>query len=638
MNYNKNKLIRIMQLLRKDTGINNATDAVEQLSLLLIIKYFYEIILIDTPRKGNVRAFKYLFYNSNHFHNGDYTTDFYALRLKLNDIVNDIDLEFQLDDFASDIWKKIENILDIIPFKVRSIKILESTLFKLEELDFFDGLENDFDELLLNMVKDSTSSGAFYSPKSLIKAIIKVSKPQAKDNIYDPAMGTGRTFIEANKYLSSIGQNTDFTAIGNDISPFAYLIGTLNLLINNIDITKISMSDSLLCENNSKYDFILSGIPFGKASDINKYDYSYHGYSGSLELMFLQHTMDKLAKGGRVALIVPDGVLFNASNKLDTLREKLIIQYNLHSILSLPKGTLAPYTAVKVSVLFFDKSTPEKDIWFYELNTEKPLSKLNSLNDFDFEEFISLFDHRKITKNSFLINKDSLLKERSFNLTFSLPKKEEQLKFQKMEMIASLMKEQSTFNDLITTHFKITSRNINVENAEKVMLRSICKLKSGEKLNKEETSDSGSCPVYGGNGIIGYLEKSNRNGNSIIIGKVGMYCGNIHFSSQAYWLTSNAISLDLINSNNVFAPYLAHVLKSLDLNSLSTGTVQQFVSIKQLYDLEVLLPSYEKQIELSKWFTLLEENKKSLKILLSDFTNEIDLLSNNSILEKTLNR
>lgn len=628
-----------MDLLKKDTGINNAIDAMEQLSLLLIIKYFYEVVLIDTPRKGHIGSFKDIFYHSERFCKEGLETDFYTLKQKLNDIVSDIDSNehtLEKDFFVLDIWKKIENILNLIPFKIRSTKILESALYKLEGLNFLEGLEIDFDELLINMVKDSSSSGAFYSPKSLVKAIIKVNQPLPQENIYDPAMGTGRTFVEAKKYLSSLNQNNDLRAIGNDLNPFAYLIGTLNLLLNGIDIREISITDSLLSENNLKYDFILSGIPFGKVSEISKYDYYYHGYSGSLEAMFLKHTMGKLSHGGRAALIVPEGILLNITNHLGLLRKQLLTQFNLHTILSLPKGTLAPYTGVKVSVLFFENSTSKNDIWFYELNTEKPLSKLNPVKDSDFEEFISLFEHREVSNNSFLINKNSLLKDKSFNLSFSLPKKEDQLKFQKIDMIESLKINQSTIIESINNHFENTSHNINVQYSEPVTLASICKLKTGDKLNIQDVADSGEFPVYGGNGIIGYYGEPNRDGDSIIIGKVGMYCGNIHFSPKSYWLTSNAISLAITDSKNVFIPYLAHVLKSLNLNQMSTGTVQKFVSIKQLYSLEISLPSYEKQIELSDWFTSLEENKNSIQKLLSNFSKEFELLTKNSIVEKAL--
>ena len=91
-----------------------------------------------------------------------------------------------------------------------------------------------------------------------------------------------------------------------------------------------------------------------------------------------------------------------------------------------------------------------------------------------------------------------------------------------------------------------------------------------------------------------------------------------------------------MDSNTVFAPFLAHVLKSLDLNKISTGAVQKFISISQLYSLEISFPDYEKQVELSTWFTSLEENKALLQRQLSKFSDEIGLVTKNSIIEKAL--
>ena len=628
-----NKLVKIIELLRKDTAINNAIDAMEQLSLMLLIKYLYEFNLVDVLNKSYLGSFENLFCKENN------AIDFYALRQAINYKTDDIDInekKFVSAPLTYESWKTIESILEEIPFRIRSKKILNQALYLLESIDFFDNLQNNFDEVLSNMVKDSKSSGAFYTPKPLIDALVNVSKPRSDQSIYDPAMGTGRSFISIKEYLVTTNDCYEVNATGNDITPFAYLIGVLNLLLNGIDINNISMSDSLLIENNSKYDFIISGIPFGVVNSFSKYEYGYHGYHGSLEAMFLKHTMNKLAINGQAVLVVPEGVLFNGTNQLDKLRYQLLTQFNLHSILSLPKGTLASYTVVKVSVLFFNNSASEKDIWFYELNTDKPISKSRPINDSDFEEFISLFEQRKTSEHSCLIDKDSLISDKSINLSFSLRKKEQQLKFQKMEMIESLKKEESNLAKSITSHFENTSLNIEVEYLQQVTIKSICKLRTGDNLNKSEVSDSGEWPVYGGNGVIGYYEEANRNGDSIIIGKVGMYCGNIHFSPKPYWLTSNAISLELTDTNNVFTPYLAHVLKSLDLNKLSTGAVQKFISIKQLNSLEISLPSYEKQVELSNWFTSLEEHKARIQQQLSNFSEGLDSVTTCSIIEKAL--
>ncbi len=636
MNNSNNKLARIVELLRKDTGINNSIDAIEQLSLLLLIKYFYDVTLFNNQSDIHRGSLRGLFSEIHGFEHGKVNNDFSIIKNIFHEIILGNKSFFRQRFFRDDRWGDIEVVFNNIPLRIRSLKILEAALYELQNLEFDEFLKVDFDELLSSMVKDSSSSGAFHSPKSLVEAIVKVSNPSPETSIYDPAMGTGRTFVEVKKHLAETHEDKRFKAIGNDISPFAYLIGILNLLLNGIDITQISLSDSLLVEDNLQYDFILSGVPFGKASDTSKYEYYYHGYTGNLEAMFLQHAMDKLAKNGKAALIVSDGLLFNRANQLDILRSQLLTQFNLHSILSLPEGVLAPYTGIKVSVLFFENTIPGEDIWFYELNTNRPLNKLNLISNSDFEEFIAQFESRRVGNNSYLINKQSLIVDKTFSLSFSLPKNEENFIFDKTGKINSLKKEQLSLVELIENYFKIASKKIAVENFKEVTIKSICELRSGSNLNKSEVSNNGAYPVFGGNGVIGYYKEANRFNSSIVIGKVGMYCGNIHLSVEPYWLTSNAISLEVKDETGVFTPYLAHLLHSMDLNKMATGVAQKFISIKQLNNTVVLLPSYEKQVELSHFFTLLKENEKSIQSLLLEFSKDLKLLTDNSILEKTL--
>ena len=635
MNNTNNKLVRIVELLRKDTGINNSIDAIEQLSLLLLIKYFYDVA---SNNQSDIKrsSFSGLFSEINGLEQGRISNDFSIIRNIFHEVIRGNESFFHNHLLDGNSWSNIEVIFNNIPLRIRSLKVLEAALYELENLDFYEFLKIDFDELLLIMVKDSSSSGAFHSPKSLVEAIVKVSDPRPQTSIYDPAMGTGRTFVEVEKYLSKTYENRNFKAIGNDINPFAYLIGILNLLLNGIDIKQITLFDSLLIEDDLKYDLILSGVPFGKASDMSKHEYCYNGYTGNLEAMFLQHAMNKLAKNGKAALIVPNGLLFNSTNQLDMLRGQLLTQFNLHSILSLPEGVLAPYTGIKVSVLFFENTTPGEDIWFYELNTKKPLNRLNSISDSDFEEFISQFESRRVGENSCLINKQSLIADETFNLSFSLPKNEKKFSFDKIEKINSLKKEQLDLIASIENYFENASKNIDVEQFKEVTVQSICELRSGSNLNKSEVSSNGAYPVFGGNGVIGYYKEANRCSSSIVIGKVGMYCGNIHLSSEPYWLTSNGISLEVKNETEVFTPYLAHVLQSMDLNKMATGVAQKFISIKQLNNIVVSLPNYEKQVELSNWFTLLKENKESIQNLLLNFNKNLELLTDNSILEKIL--
>ncbi|MGF1828923.1 N-6 DNA methylase [Photobacterium angustum] len=635
---NNNRLINIIDILKKDTGINNAIDAVEQLSLLLLIKYLDEAS-IKLLNENHLGSFPSLFLELDNLSQNGSVIDFYTLRDRLSQIeTNIIFSENKLSHsvFSRHNWKKIENIFEQIPFRIRSKKILYLVIHKLEEIDLFEDIEVDFDYLLLSMIKDSASSGAYYSPRPLIKAMVNVLNPEPLTTVYDPAMGTGGFFVEAIKHVKNKSYFNDLNFIGNDLSPFAHLIGTLNLLLNDIDISGVSISNSLLDRDCQQYDFVISGVPFGKVNELTKYEYNYQGYSGSLEAMFLKHTMDKLAKGGRAAIIIPDGILFGNASHLDELKRQLLTQFNLHTVLSLPIGTLAPYSGVKVSVLFFDNAVSDKDIWFYELRTNKPLSKLNSVTDSDFENFTSLYERREVSDHSCLISKESLLQDKTLNLSFSLPKKEAGLKFDKQEMITSLKSEQSALITSIENHFDFMSQNIEFKFIHQVKLKDVCKLRSGDKLNKSEVMDSGEFPVYGGNGVIGFNIEPNRPVDSIVIGKVGAHCGNIHFPTDPYWLTSNAMSLELLDTTRVYLPYLAHVLKSLDLNNLATGTAQKFISINKLYEVEVSLPSIKEQRELSGWFTSIEESKSKIQSLLADFSQDLGTISTESITEKVL--
>ncbi|MGF1750610.1 N-6 DNA methylase [Vibrio cionasavignyae] len=636
---NNNRLINIIELLKKDTGINNAIDAVEQLSLLLLIKYLHEAVSKEVSNENHIGSFRKSLFDLDYLSKDFFEIDFYVLRDRLIDISDNIrfsENELSHSVFSCHNWRKIENILEQIPFRIRSKKILDVIIHRLEELDLLEGIEIDFDYLLLNMVKDSSSSGAYHSPKPLIKVMVNVLSPEPRATVYDPAMGTGGAFVEVNKHTKDKSNFNGLKFVGNDLSPFAHLIGTLNLLLNDIDISGVSIADSLLDRHDQKYEFVISGVPFGKVSELSKYEYDYHGYSGSLEAMFLKHTMDKLAKGGRAAIMIPDGILFGSATHLDELKRQLLTQFNLHTVLSLPKGTLAPYSGVKVSVLFFDNIESKKDIWYYELSSDKPLNKLNSIIDSDFEDFTSLYERREVSEHSCLINKESLLENKLLNLSFSLPKKEAGLKFDKQKMIASLKSEQSALMTSIEKHFEHMSQNLEVKYIHQIKLKDVCKLRSGDRLNKSEVKGSGEFPVYGGNGVIGFNVESNRPGDSIVIGKVGAHCGNIHFPSQPYWLTSNAMSLELLDTTRVYLPYLAHVLKSLDLNNLATGTAQKFISINKLYEAEVSLPSLEKQRELSGWFTSIEESKSKIQSLLEGFSKDIGTISTESINEKAL--
>lgn len=613
MNNTEIKLNELINIIRKDTGINNTMDAMEQLSAILLLKYFYKEASIDLSISDQRRGFEKLFFELDYFHIEKKQIDF----LKFRNVLEGLFKNQENSYLQNENWNKIESLLDNIPFRIRSTRILEMLILNIETIDFDDKLAEAYNKLLEKMINESISSGAFYSPKGLTSAIVKVINPSIGQSIYDPALGTGRFIIEAQKNLSN--SNLDYEqelmrVYGQDISSFAYLVGSLNLLLNGIDIKNITLGDSLLDNNNLQYDIILSAAPFGKISDIGKYNYSHNRYFSNYETKFLELAMEKLSRDGKCGLIVPDGLLFNSTKEYVSLREELLRRFNLHSILSLPSGILSPYSGIKISVLFFDNNNNmEDDIWFYELNLDKPLNKSNKIKEEDFIEFVELFSKRVESKNSCLVAKYDILNKKDLSLNIKLPKEIAKIDdFKVSDEIQLLKKEKEKFDRLLYDFDSIVEENKKVSFKKTFFLGDIVTVKSGRTLKNHDIKDKGKYPVYGGNGIRGYFDECTHEGENIIIGRVGAYCGNVHFTKNPAWLTNNSFSLKINLPQKVYAPYLAHVLRSMNLNKLARGSAQPALSYAKIKDLEIALPSYEQQVELCDWFDKIESQKENL--------------------------
>lgn len=593
------KLIKLIDLIRKDSGVNNAIDAMEQLSLILLLKHFYEVTLIDVPRTYNHTTFRELFYNSKYFSEGKTDITF----SKASDILEWIFSDLKYDENVKKTSSRIEIILNNIPLKLRSEKILDSLLCQLDNIDFDGKLSEEYDELVTKMIKDSSSAGAFHTPKALVSAIVKVMSPATNQSIYDPAMGTGRFFVEMQKIMLNNPENNDrqIKAVGQDISPFAYLVCSLSLLFNGVNIGDISLEDSLLSNDDFLYDVILSAVPFGKVSAYERYEYKYDGYSANLEAMFLKHSMKKLALTGEAAIIVPDSLLYNNTREVEELRKELLTEYNLHTILSLPSGALNPFSAVKISVLFFCRRKPTtENIWFYELKTDHALTKNSQLEEGDFNNFIKNFRSRPNSDGSWNVPIEEI--NEHYHLQPINPFKPEELaKRDPLGIIDELALRFSEISQQNQELRLLASKESN-DDTDKTnyTVGEIFKVVTGKRLIKSEIRES-KCeeyryPVYGGNGQIGYHNKFNIADDTIIIGRVGNLAGNIHFAEGPLWVTDNAFSIELTNDQIAYLPYLAKVLKGLNLNKVASGTAQSFISFPKIRYIQLKLPNYEEQI------------------------------------------
>ena len=299
-----------------------------------------------------------------------------------------------------------------------------------------------YEHLLKKVASDSAGyAGEFYTQRHIIQAMIDVVKPKLQDRIYDPCFGTAgflalaADYIRANLGSISGKQQTSLqndTFFGREAKERTYLFGTMNMLLHRIEGAHLEPGDTLEAHSanvseKEKYDVVLANPPYGGKMQ-RELQSNFTIKSSATECLFLQHIMANLAKGGRAAVIVPEGVLYRGGPD-EKVRRRLISEFNVHTILSLPAKCFLPYTAVKTNVLFFDrpkkltgKATATQEVWFYELTndgfelkqTRKPIQG-SQLPD-----FLNKQPKRSKGDNSWSLSYEDL-EEQNFDLSATNP-------------------------------------------------------------------------------------------------------------------------------------------------------------------------------------------------------------------------
>lgn len=339
------------------------------------------------------------------------------------------DLEIQYKNTLENLSKK-DGLLGTI-FRKSQNKIQDPAKLKriidLIDKETWSGLNVDIKgsiyEGLLEKNAEDTKSGAgqYFTPRSVIKAIVNIMKPKPKQTICDPACGTGGFFLVSHDYISNNYQldkeEKKFlkynTFKGWDIVDNTARLCAMNLYLHGIggeDEIPIIVGDSLISDPNEHFNLVLTNPPFGKKSSISisnsagkttKDSLSYErddfwATTKNKQLNFLQHVKTLLKINGKAGIVVPDNVLFEAGAG-ETIRKKLLSDFDVHTLLRLPKGIFYA-RGVKANVLFFDKKPASEKawtekLWVYDLRTNKHFTlKKNPLKYEDFEDFIKRFN------------------------------------------------------------------------------------------------------------------------------------------------------------------------------------------------------------------------------------------------------
>ena len=301
---------------------------------------------------------------------------------------------------------KIGQIFGEIKNKISSGYNLREIIDHIDELRFRSQAEKHelsalYEEKIKRMGNAGRNGGEYYTPRPLIRAMVKVVAPRIGETIYDGACGSAGFLCEAFDYLKSGGKLTtrdiktlqEKTFYGKEKKSLAYVIAIMNLILHGLEAPNILHTNTLAenladIQERDRYDIILANPPFG-GKERKEVQQNFPIRTGETAFLFLQHFIKMLRAGGRAGVVIKNTFLSNTDNASVSLRKLLLSSCNLHAVLDCPGGTFQG-AGVKTVVLFFEKGAPTRLIWYYQLDPGRNLGKTNSLNDADLTEFVEL--------------------------------------------------------------------------------------------------------------------------------------------------------------------------------------------------------------------------------------------------------
>jgi len=442
-----NTVQSIRNIMRRDPGVDGDAQRISQMTWMIFLKVFdameeekeaengYKSPLPDEIRWRNWAS-------DDEGITGEELLDF--VNEKIFEKIKNLDVE---NNRKAQIVKQVFE--DTYNYMKNGV-LMRQVINEINKIDFTKKgdrhLFNDIYETILKELQSAGSSGEFYTPRAVTQFIVDMVNPKLGEIVLDPACGTGgfltctlenlRKEIDSIEELEKLGKNIR----GIEKKPMPHLLCMTNLMLHDIEEPNIKHDNSLskpLREYSSKdmIDVVVTNPPFGGAEEEGiENNFPSEFQTRETADLFLVLIMKLLREEGRCGLVLPDGFLFGEGVKT-RIKEKLLSEFNLHTIVRLPNGVFSPYTGIRTNLLFFEKGKPTKDIWYFEhplpegyktYNKGKPIQ----IKEFDLEK--GWWDNRtdkKFEKHCWKVSREEIEK-RGFNLDINNPNsasEEEQL-------------------------------------------------------------------------------------------------------------------------------------------------------------------------------------------------------------------
>ena len=286
--------------------------------------------------------------------------------------------------------------------------LMRQVINVIDELDFSDYEEShafgEIYETILKELQSAGSAGEFYTPRAVTDFMAQVIKPQIGETMADFACGTGGFLVSwLNQLQKQIKSTADADKYSNSVygiekKQFPYMLCITNLLLHGLDVPRVYHDNSLTKDvldytEADRFNVIMMNPPYGGAekADVKNHFPDDLASSETADL-FMSVIMYRLKRGGRAAVILPDGFLFGTDNAKVNIKKKLLREFDLHTIIRLPGSVFSPYTSITTNILFFDNTHPTQETWFYRLDMPEGYKHFSKTKPMKLEHFQPVLD------------------------------------------------------------------------------------------------------------------------------------------------------------------------------------------------------------------------------------------------------
>ncbi len=394
---------RARDIMRKDAGLNSDLDRIPQLAWLLFLKAFDDL---EQRREVTDRAYRAAIEEPYRWRDwasdaesgptGDDLIQFVENKLLLYLRGLTGAREHDPRDILAAVFKETYNRM-LSGYLLREVVDAVNRV-NFDSADDIHTMAHLYESMLREMRDSAGTNGEFYTPRPVIRFIVQQINPKLGERVLDPACGTGGFLVEALEHVRSKVRSVEqWRQLQGDLrgiekKPMPYLLGMMNLLLHSVDQPNIVRSNALgrpLTEisKRDRVDVVLTNPPFGGEEERGiQGNFPAATRTAETALLFVQLIQRVLDQGGRSGMVVPNGFLFG-DGVAARVKDHLLRECNLHTVVRLPPGVFAPYTDIPTNLLFFEKTGRTKEVWFYELPLPTDRKKYSKTKPMRFEDF-----------------------------------------------------------------------------------------------------------------------------------------------------------------------------------------------------------------------------------------------------------